>query len=93
MLKIRRSRDRLIFNMLIPILARRRLYIETAPELKSRLTAKSYKTSQIYTIENHLRSIMPTKVQYGLQSKAPFFVTSIGYQFHRSFTLYAHVDF
>ena len=30
-LKIRRSRDRLIFNMGIPILVRRQLYIETAP--------------------------------------------------------------
>ena len=31
MLKIRRSRDRLIFNMGIPILVRRHLYIETTP--------------------------------------------------------------
>ena len=31
MLKIRRSRDRLIFNMGIPILVRRHLYIETPP--------------------------------------------------------------
>ena len=31
MLKIRRSRDRLILNMGIPILVRRHLYIETAP--------------------------------------------------------------
>ena len=31
MLKIRRSRDRLIFNMGIPILMRWHLYIETAP--------------------------------------------------------------
>ena len=31
MLKIRRSRDRLIFNIGIPILVRRHLYIETAP--------------------------------------------------------------
>ena len=31
MLKIRRSRDRLIFNMGIPILVRQHLYIETAP--------------------------------------------------------------
>ena len=31
MLKIRWSRDRLIFNMRIPILVRRHLYIETAP--------------------------------------------------------------
>ena len=31
MLKIRRSRDRLIFNMGIPILVRRHLYIEMAP--------------------------------------------------------------
>ena len=31
MLKIRRSRDRLIFNMGIPILVRWRLYIETTP--------------------------------------------------------------
>ena len=30
-LKIRRSRDRLIFNMGIPILVRRHIYIETAP--------------------------------------------------------------
>ena len=30
MLKVRRSRDRLIFNMGIPILVRRHLYIETA---------------------------------------------------------------
>ena len=39
MLKIRRSRDRLIFNMLIPILVRRHLYIETAPciHLRGRL--------------------------------------------------------
>ena len=32
MLKIRQSRDCLIFNMGIPILARRHLYIETVPE-------------------------------------------------------------
>ena len=31
MLKVRRSRDRLIFNIGIPILVRRHLYIETAP--------------------------------------------------------------
>ena len=31
MLKIRRSQDRLIFNMGIPILVRQHLYIETAP--------------------------------------------------------------
>ena len=31
MLKIRRSRDRLMFNMGIPILVRRHLYTETAP--------------------------------------------------------------
>ena len=31
MLKIRRSRDRLIFNMVIPILVRWHLYIETVP--------------------------------------------------------------
>ena len=31
MLKIRRSQDRLIFNMGIPILVRRYLYIEMAP--------------------------------------------------------------
>ena len=31
MLKIRRSRDRLIFNMGIPILAKVGLYIETGP--------------------------------------------------------------
>ena len=36
MLKIRRSRDRLIFNMGIPILVRRHLYIETAPRTLSR---------------------------------------------------------
>ena len=34
MLKIRRSRDRLILNMGIPILVRRHLYIETAPRFK-----------------------------------------------------------
>ena len=33
MLKIRRSRDRLIFNIEINILVRRHLYIETAPRL------------------------------------------------------------
>ena len=33
MLKIRRSRDRLIFNMGIPILVRRHLNIETVPRL------------------------------------------------------------
>ena len=31
MLKIRRSQDRLIFNMGLPILVRRHLYIKTAP--------------------------------------------------------------
>ena len=36
-LKIRRSRDRLIFNMGIPILVRRHLYIETALRFRSRL--------------------------------------------------------
>ena len=35
MLKIRWSRDRLIFNMGIPILVRRHLYIETPPALRS----------------------------------------------------------
>ena len=37
MLKIRRSWDRLIFNMWIPILVRRHLYIETAPWSRSYL--------------------------------------------------------
>ena len=35
MLKIRRSRNRLIFNMGIPILVRRHLYIETVPSFSS----------------------------------------------------------
>ena len=35
MLKIRRSQDRLIFNMGIPILVRRHLYIDTAPWIQS----------------------------------------------------------
>ena len=41
MLKIRRSRDRLIFNMGLPIVLRRHLYIETAPCLCCR-TAPTY---------------------------------------------------
>ena len=32
MLKIRRSRDRFIFDTLLPILVRRHLYIEPAPD-------------------------------------------------------------
>ena len=32
MLKIRRSPDRLIFNMGIPILVRRHIYVETVPQ-------------------------------------------------------------
>ena len=35
MLKIRRSRDRLIFNIGIPILVRRYLYIDTTPSFSS----------------------------------------------------------
>ena len=38
MLKIRRSQDRLIFNMGIPILVRRHLYIETVPRLQLMLS-------------------------------------------------------
>ena len=38
MLKIRRSRDRLIFNMGIPILERRHLYIEADPRSHNELT-------------------------------------------------------
>ena len=44
MLKIRRSWDLLIFNMGIPILVRRHLYIETSPWL-SLMYVKSYKDS------------------------------------------------
>ena len=44
MLKIRRSRDRLIFNMRIPILVRRHLYIETALWSVFRLKATLFKT-------------------------------------------------
>ena len=43
MLKIRRSRDRLISNMGIYILARRRLYIETAPWRLKPLPTRSFK--------------------------------------------------
>ena len=39
MLKIRRSRDSLIFNMGIPILVRQHLHIETAPGSSSELSA------------------------------------------------------
>ena len=35
MLKIRRSPDRLIFNMEMPILVRQHLYIDTAPGLST----------------------------------------------------------
>ena len=38
MLKIRRSRDRLIFNTGIPILVRRHIYIDTAPRSQGRGT-------------------------------------------------------
>ena len=40
MLKIRRSRDCHIFNMGVPILVRRHLYIETAPRLALSVSAK-----------------------------------------------------
>ena len=46
MLKIRRSRDRLIFNMGIPILVRRHLYSEMAPRpsfnMKSVIRCRNY---------------------------------------------------
>ena len=45
MLKIRRSRDRLIFNMWIPILVRRYLYIETPPALYS-LSGRTFCTTR-----------------------------------------------
>ena len=44
MLKIRRSRDRLIFNMVIPILVRRHLYIETCPRS---ISPKEHKLFQL----------------------------------------------
>ena len=42
MLKIRRSRDRLIFNMGIPILVRPHLYIETVPRASAVIYLSSY---------------------------------------------------
>ena len=48
MLKTRRSRDRLIYNMGIPLLVRRHLYIETAPDCPSDLNAPR---SQIHVVE------------------------------------------
>ena len=39
MLKIRRSRDRLIFNMGIPILVRQHLYIEAAPGTRASMVS------------------------------------------------------
>ena len=55
MLKIRRSRDHLIFNMGIPILVRRHLYIETDPrwsEIKSQHN-KFFIQSELWVRTHH----------------------------------------
>ena len=48
MLKIRRSRDRLVFNMGIPILARRHLYIEMAPCSSQEVHSPLWQTTWFY---------------------------------------------
>ena len=58
MLKIRRSWDRLIFNMGMPILVRRHLYIETAPwctvmNLIQLLVSIPHSEHQVYFVQFH----------------------------------------
>ena len=51
MLKIRRPRDRLIFNMKIPILVRRHLYTETAPCFCIDITIPSMLRPKYYHVD------------------------------------------
>ena len=55
MLKIRRSRDRLIFNMGIPILVRRHLYIETALRLPRVFMVVAWH-AEVLNPHHHLKS-------------------------------------
>ena len=55
MLKIRRSRDRLIFNMGIPILVRRHLYIETDPSFSSMIPGEWFLRHAFCNTINHRR--------------------------------------
>ena len=57
MLKIRRSRDRLIFNMEIPILIRRHIHIETAPRSQWGIPIKFDLINKDLTIIRYLPSI------------------------------------
>ena len=58
MLKIRRSRDRLIFNMEIPILVRRHIYIETTPRspqnIRKRKTCPCFMGCTYIPMSTHL---------------------------------------
>ena len=56
MLKIRRLRDRLIFNMGIPILVRRHLYIETTPRSPSQYKdhLSRYRNGRETDLQNHV---------------------------------------
>ena len=52
MLKIRRSRDRLVFNMRIPILAKRHLYIETYPRDVKKVSVSWRRIETSYDIKH-----------------------------------------
>ena len=54
MLKIRRSRDRLIFNMGIPIPGKGGLYIETGPRLKAFVSVDVFSFLCMFTVRSFL---------------------------------------
>ena len=59
MLKIRWSRDRLIFNMGIPILVRQHLYIETSHGLSNiSIRGYDYTTNPMYPVPSLMHRIM-----------------------------------
>ena len=66
MLKIRRSRDRLIFNMGIPILVRRCLYTETGPRFALTDEYNSVYTLRNQTIKNYWNFHVHYWVWYGI---------------------------
>ena len=66
MLKIRRLRDRLIFNMGIPILVRGHLHIETAPGYNITCEGEMYSIVWVRSIASGLRSFIWCYMQYDI---------------------------
>ena len=76
MLKIRRSRDRLIFNMGISILVRRHIYIETDPSSLDTISVINANDLMTYGVISHSFDLIILYYVKGYIQQKPYIFTS-----------------